>query len=237
MSHDQYDDFDRYYEYELEAQDEAMAAFADETLRETSLSPVRTYLGTYGDAIEERVKQNVNGANALLQSGFPSSALVQAATAVEITIRFLLLRPLVQGAFLYDEWAGILAARIGTGRTAHDRELLPRLLSMWEIDVDSVKLSDERVLWPTITKEVFPVRDRVVHQGETVSPDIANTALECCKLLIDDVVRKIAVELGFTLEKTGNWAEIHQIRSDGRGSKYEKRQSFTPASPFQKKSL
>ena len=98
-----------------------------------------------------------------------------------------------------------------------------------------MKLSDEKVMWPTITKEIFPVRDRVVHQGETVSRDIANTALECCKLLIDKVVRKIAVELGFTLEQTGKWSEIHDIRYDDCGGKYEKRQTFTPSSPFPKK--
>ncbi|HEX7232722.1 MAG TPA: hypothetical protein VF452_20210, partial [Candidatus Binatia bacterium] len=127
----------------------------EERLRETSLAPVRTYLGTYGDAIEDRVKQSVDAANTLVQSGFPSSALVRAATAIENTIRFLLVRPLVQGAFLSDEWAGVLAARIGTGRTAHDRELLPKLLKIWEIDIDAIRLSSGSSLWSTITDKVF----------------------------------------------------------------------------------
>jgi hypothetical protein len=217
--------------------DEAMDAFAEETLREASLSPVRSYLGTYGDAIEQRVKQNVDSANALLQSGFPSPALVQAATAIEITIRFLLVRPLVQGAFLSDEWAEILAARIGTGRTAQDRELLPKLLRVWKIDVGAVTLSDGKPLWSTITDNVLKQRDRVVHQGETVSADIVNTTLECSKLLIDNIVRKIAAELGFTLERTGKWAEIHDIHVHPNGGKTERWQSFTPDSPFQKRHI
>ena len=174
-----------------------------------------------------------DGASALLQSGFPSSALVQATTAIEITIRFLLVRPLVQGAFLNDEWAEILAARIGRGRTAHDREILPRLLWLWKIDLGALKLTDGKCLWSTITQNVFKERDRVVHEGETASHDIVKAALECCRLLNEKVVRKIAVELGFTLEQTGKWAKIHEIQENPFGQgKYERQQTFKGASPF-----
>jgi hypothetical protein len=76
-----------------------------------------------------------------------------------------------------------------------------------------------------------------VHQGETVSSNVVTIALECCQLLMNNVVRKIARELGFTLDRTGKWAEIHDIRVNSiGGAKTESWQHFTPDSPFQKKS-
>ncbi len=224
-----------YLDEMLDRQYEAMEEFAQERLRETSLTAVRTYLGTYGDAIQQRVKQNIDGAQALLQSGFPSAALVEAATAIELTIRFLLVRPLVQGAFLSDAWAGVLADRIGTGRTAEDRKILPQILEIWKIDVASVRLRNGDTVWPTITDNILPARNRVVHEGETVAPEIVDKALECCNLLIDKVVQKIAAELGFTIDRTGKWAEIHEIRENPFGAT-RSWQRFTPASPFPKKS-
>jgi hypothetical protein len=52
---------------------------------------------------------------------------------------------LVQGAFLSDEWAGILTDRILTGRTAEDRKLVPVLLRQWGLDVTKVRSRTSKV--------------------------------------------------------------------------------------------
>lgn len=92
----------------------------------------RYHLATVGDAIEARVKRCLAEALRLHDQGFYGSSVVASATAIELTIRFLLLRPLVSGAFLSDEWESIIAERIGEGRTEEDRRLLPRVLLQWK---------------------------------------------------------------------------------------------------------
>jgi hypothetical protein len=212
-------------------QDEAMALFAEETLRETSRSATRSYLGEYGDAIEQRVLENISEAETLLTKGHPSAAIVHAATALEISIRFLIVRPLVQGAFLSDEWASILASRIGTGRTEEDRRLLPTLVKQWKFDIASVNISGGKGLWETIVKSVLPWRNQIVHAGERPSYGEATVAIECARALLNDVVHEIALSLGFTLERTGKWCEIHDVREQ-EGSTSESWMSFDPKPPF-----
>lgn len=209
-----------------------MDAFAEETLKEASQRGIQSYLGVFGDAIEERVLKTVAEAAVLLSNGHPSASLVYSATAVEIIIRFLLVRPLVQGAFLSDEWAEIVAERIGKGRTEEDRRLLPALLRKFNIEIKSVVLPSGTSMWDTILTKVLPARNRIVHVGESASKEIAETAIQCAKTLLDDVVHKVATSLGFTLDRTGKWCEIHDLRVSDHG-KSESWASFTPRSPFE----
>src|SRR2546426_12054904 len=121
MSYDFYDDdYDVGYERLLEELSEETAKYA---------------LGTTGDAIDARVASCLREAEELLASSHPGPALSLAATAGELVIRFLIVRPLVQAAFFSEEWASIIASRIGTGRGSDDRELLPKVLKQWGIDI------------------------------------------------------------------------------------------------------
>jgi hypothetical protein len=51
-----------------------------------------------------------------------------AVTCIEITIRYLLVRPLIQAAFLSEDWADLLTQRIMASRTADDRKLIQEIL-------------------------------------------------------------------------------------------------------------
>jgi len=219
-------------DYDMYAYEEGMAQLADEALRETSLQASKYYLGTYGDAVEARVTESLRLADKLSADGHFSPALVFAATAIELTIRFMLVRPLVQGAFLSDEWAEILADRATKGRSVEDRKMLPRLLLQWEVNIDAVRLEHGEPLLKTIEEKVFSKRHKVVHAGETATKEEALQSIECATLLIDKVVHVIADKLGFTLKETGNWCDIHgkEKREDGSGSEWWS--SFTPSSPF-----
>ena len=83
--------------YEEEA---ARDAFIDETLKGISEDGVRSYLGTYGDAVDERVQGCIKQAGELREAGFFQPAVILAATATELIVRFLLIHPLIQAAFL-----------------------------------------------------------------------------------------------------------------------------------------
>lgn len=197
-----YDDIDRYRE------EEAMERFIEEQLRQLSEGPVVDYLARYGDAIEERVQRCRTESGALSAAGFHGAALVRLAAAIEITIRFFLARPLLQGAFLSDEWAALLSTKMLTGRTAEDRELLPAILRNWQLDIAQVTLADGTKTWDRILKRVWPRRNEYVHAGGIISESDALLAANCLHALLTQVVSPIAARLGFTREETGRWSVI-----------------------------
>jgi len=222
-----WDDYDRYM------QEDALEEFLQESLKSISVDSTKHYLGTYGDAIQERVLRCLAEAKRLQDGESYAAAVVNAATSIELIIRFMLLRPLVQGSFLSDEWAAVLANRVANGRSAEDKGLLPAVLRQWGIDVNSLTLADGSLVWPTILNAVWPLRNKIVHQATTARDTQAATAIECAEALLSQVVNMLARNLGFTLGTTGRWSEIRgKATSLDIGLPASWSQSFHPASPF-----
>jgi hypothetical protein len=214
---------DRGY-YEQEAAYEAMI---ENAVKNISDQGVQSYLGSNGDAIDARVLGSIRQAKQLLKAHFPQPAIVVATTAIEIIVRYFLIRPLIQAAFLSEEWAYLLTERVASGRTAEDRKLLPKILEEHDVDISAVLLEDGRELWPTITGEVYPKRNRIVHLAEPVSEADALLAIECAERLRSDVVLPIAEKMGFTLDVTGVWCHTKT-----QGENYAGSSHFVRRDPF-----
>jgi len=224
---DDYED-DSYY-YEQEARLDAARA---EELRLMAEAPVFDYLATYGDAIEERIKHCLTEAEALARDGYHDAALTRAASGMEVTIRFFLARPLVQGAFLSRDWANVLTKRLLSGRTAEDRELLPMILRNWEIDITQVPLADGSQAWEQIVRRVWPRRNDYVHKADEGSVQDAALAIKCLTTLLTQVVDPLATRLGFTREQTGAWSIV--ARENPRWHPpltYDRYDPFIPSKP------
>jgi hypothetical protein len=176
-------DYLRYYEDEIERDE-----FIAKTLKNISQEGVRTYLGVNGDAVDFRVKDCIEQARSLNAYGFHRHAIVAATTAIELIIRYLLIRPLIQAAFLTEDWAYLLTQRIATGRTADDRKLLPHLLEFHNVKIEDLKLSNGAELWAIITDSVYAKRNRIVHSGESATLEEAKNAIESAVLLREKVV-------------------------------------------------
>jgi hypothetical protein len=190
--------------------DEFLDEFVQRELRQLSEAPAYQYLATYGDAIEARVRVCVTQARQLVEAGHPGAALVRAAAGIEVIIRFFLARPLLQGAFLSDEWAQLLAKRLLNGRTAEDRELLPAILRNWKVDLTNVKLSNGQQVWEQVVGRVWQRRNDYVHKAADVSAEDARCAIECAEALLSKVVDPLAERLGFTRQGTGCWSVIQR---------------------------
>lgn len=197
-----FDDIQRYEE------EEAMERFLSEQLRELAEAPVFSYLSKYGDAIEERIRHCIEEATTLRNAGYWGASLIRTAAAIEITIRFFIARPLVQGAFLSDNWAAVLSKKVLNGRTSEDRDLLPAILHNWNIDITRVLLANGSQVWETIIKKVWPCRNDYVHAGGIIEEADAILAAECLKTLLKLVVDPIATRIGFTREQTGLWSVV-----------------------------
>ena len=218
--------------YEDAAREEYEQELIDNALRDISEENVKNYLGKYSDAIEKRIKFCLDQAKTLKEKNYFGSSLILSATAIELIVRFLLLRPLVQGAFLSDEWVDVLSKRIATGRSAKDKNLLPAVLKKWEIDITKRTISNGSPIWETIHNTIWPKRNAFVHQASLIGEQESLIALECANTLMA-IVREIAENLGFTLSRTGKWCEIHEGQNKiMKGTSSSFSQSFEPESPF-----
>jgi hypothetical protein len=202
------------YDYEpTEADfDAADAAYEDlirDSLAAIPIEAAKTYLMRFGDAIDERVQECLRQAESL-RADFPGASLTLSITSVEIMIRFLLLRPLTQGAFLSEQWAEVLLRRIGMGRTSGDRELLPAVLRNWNVAITDFRISAGKPLWTFLTDSAWPARDRFVHALDPIAAELANEVFEAARTFREQVIGRIATTLGFTLERTGHWCKIQQ---------------------------
>jgi hypothetical protein len=144
-------DYSNYYEEEI-MEEMAREELIARTLKDISEEGVRAYLGSNGDAVDFRIKDSISTAERLNASGFHRHAIVSAVTAIELIIRFMLIRPLLQAAFLSEEFADLLTHRIAAGRTADDRKLLPQILEFHGVQLSELKLANGAQLWGTITK-------------------------------------------------------------------------------------
>ena len=210
------------------ARDDYEAGLVADALREQSLEAVRLYLATHGDAVDERIQQLLADSRGLYAADYFGPSLTHSATAAELIVRFLVLRPLIQGAFLSDEWAEILTRRVEQGRSADDRELLPAIARRWDIDLAAVRLADGSPVWEFLVKDLWPTRNRHVHAGERVPGYTAAQAIEAVDLLIADVVVPLAGKLELSWPAT-SWHEVNWRSATGLVGR---RQTFDRQSPF-----
>jgi hypothetical protein len=216
-------------EWEQEVREtEMQSEVLDEQLRSLSEDPVIDYLGRNGDAIQERVDRCTAEASALHNAGFHGAALVRATAGMEIVIKFFLARPLLQGAFLSDTWAQALANRIIRPRSTDDRDLLPAILRNWDIDIAAIRTKNGALLWQSVKSTVWPRRNDYVHAADVVAAEDSSTAIDCLEAILHEVVKPIAIRLGFTREQSGCWSEIVASVNGTLISQ----QSFIRTSPF-----
>lgn len=211
-----YEDDDYYWAL----QDQAISELIEQGIRDQRDDQIAGYLRTYGDAVQERIDRCLSEARDLIKAGSPDSAVVSAVTAAELTIRYFILRPILEGAFLSDEWARILVGRIITLRAASDRKLLPAVLRAWDIDLNALRSQSGKPLWNTFVTEVVPLRNDIVHKGAEASPDRAVEALEFAEDFLDQVVTPLSDRFGFSWSQTRRWNPVQQGVGGAKCSRY-----------------
>ncbi len=172
------------------AREEFEREISERTLAEIKENAINYYFFYYGDDIEGRIQRRIDAGKELVDKGFNGESLTSSIIAVELTIRWFLLRPLCEAAFMSEEVADILVRRILPPRaTAVDREILPKILRHWGSDLTSIQLSDGSQLWERLTSECIPARNRFVHRGEEVEQITATCAADAAERLFDEAIR------------------------------------------------
>lgn len=172
------------------AREEYESEIAARTLAEIKENAINYYFFYYGDFIEQRILERIDAAKRLIGGGFYGESLTSSIIAVELTIRWFLLRPLCEAAFISEELADVLLQRILPPRTSSvDRELLPKILLHWGSNVTSLRLRDGSQLWQKLTTDYIPARNQFVHRGESVGAHIATGAIAAAEQLMTESIR------------------------------------------------
>lgn len=198
------------------------------TIEELPLDKIRFYLGTYGDAIEKRVNKCINDAKELMKMPYYGSALVRAVTAIEVIIRYYILKPLLEGTFLSDQLSRILIKKMLPNRSYSDRNLLIVLTKHWDIPLANLKLSNDRELWNTFLTEIIPKRNNIIHKADEIEEQDATNTIECVELFMKEVIAPLAKKFGFGWPESGQWCKFAETDNQGV-TKYI---NFKPKDPF-----
>jgi hypothetical protein len=212
-----YEDYDEYLMdeyYNSLGQQEYEEELLDESLKRIQEGNIREYLWRFGKAIEQRISECLRQAQQLHDLGYYGPAIILSSTASEMVLGYLLVRPLVQGAVLSEEWADILVERISNSRRLGDFMVLQKILMKWGIDLNHLCLASGAGLWSTMVS-VRNKRNRIVHRGELLptaeSTMVSELAVECVRILLNKVVQPIASTLGFKVvgDNVG-WDDIEE---------------------------
>jgi len=165
----------------------------ESALKEISYDGISYYLFRYGHAIQTRVKECLKSARDLHKGKYYGPSIVCSCTAVEVTIRYFILRPLMQGAFLSDEWAELLTKRIVSGKAANDRQMLPCILKSYEININDIKLPSGDPVWQVLHNRIWKARNSYAHRGDPVPRALSTQGIKaatCMTKLANDVLVK-----------------------------------------------
>lgn len=182
--------------------------YIEDLLSERSRDSVRMYLAVYGDAIEKRVRECLADARDLLASGQHGLSLVRSATASELVIGYLVVRPLVRGAIMSEQWAAILTEKIIYASRRNDKELLPPLVKQLEIDLDAIVLPSGGRMWQRLVGKddgVWAGRDAFLHLSLPASEEMARTGIEAVEALLSGLAAPLAARFGLSWPET-TWA-------------------------------
>lgn len=191
---------------------------------EISVENASWYLGTFGDALEKRARGLIKQAKELSDLGYSGASLILSASALELLIRYFVLKPLVSGTFIKDVWADLLVDKLVSGQSWRDRELLPLIADEWGIDLTNIKLTNGVEAWTFFKSEVVKKRNEFVHKGEPVTPESCLLAIDCAEVLFEGLLTRIARKFRLGWPESGVW---HKPAPGTGGSVYQ------PCDPFQ----
>lgn len=185
--------FEQFYESEgPQIAEEAIAGFQGERLQ--------SYFIANPSLVEPAARQLAK-ARAYLGAGDADTALVFAASAVDVGLKQALFRPIVYG-LVHSEPAAVIIAELSLGHAAIDRfkNLLLDILSGY-IGADLrtyAHAGATKTLWEEI-KESQDRRNAVLHRGEQATMGQAEVALRSASAVVETVFPAVARAIGLHL--------------------------------------
>jgi hypothetical protein len=137
-----------------------------------------------------------------LEIEHPTAALVLAAAAIEVTIKAILLKPVVYG-LIHSESTADLITELVTKHAGLDRfkDLLFRVLrEHGGVDLGTFRREGaSKSLWNEV-QELQRRRNAAVHQAAPCGPSESRLAIECGETLLDHIFPTVLDALGLHLD-------------------------------------
>ena len=138
-----------------------------------------------------------------LMPSYPKAALVFAATATELSVKTVLLKPIVFG-LVHTEGLASFIMDLTTQHTGMERfqTLLAEILAQFGgVDLKIYKRPDSAIgLWQEIG-EVIRVRNAVVHRGEPVDDSKAGLGIAVASTLLNEIFPQVLSKLHLHLHE------------------------------------
>ena len=131
----------------------------------------------------------------------PTASLVFASIAMEVSLKAILLKPIVYGLVHTDSVASLITnlALAHTGMDRYKKLLLHLLRDHSGVDLDTFTRSgSNKTLWWEIS-EIQTARNAIMHRAEKGSPEMAQLALAVASEIIDHIFPDIVGRMGFHL--------------------------------------
>jgi len=132
---------------------------------------------------------------------FNQGALIFAVTATELTVKNVLLKPIISG-LVHNEALASFIADLTTQHAGMDRfhKLLAEILAQYGgFQLRTFKRAGSaKTLWEEIG-EVQMARNGVIHRGDTVEGEIASLSISVADTLLTEVFPEILKRLGLHL--------------------------------------
>ncbi len=150
--------------------------------------------------VAEKALNCLNYATALLPT-FPRASLVFSASSTEITMKYVLLRPILAG-FIHDEDLAAIIVKETTDlrKGSEITNFLARILEQY--GHFSLKKFKRHAMQQTYWEEIIDLaklRNRVVHLGEDVTAADAKLASEVAQYALHTVMPLVVSQFGFHL--------------------------------------
>jgi hypothetical protein len=173
----------------------------EEAVKEFTVERLRSFYVAHRD-LATPANESLSYAQSLMPS-HPRAALVFAATATELAVKMVLLRPIVFG-LVHTEGLASFITELATAHAGMERfqKLLAEILAQFGgVDLKTFRRSDSaRALWQEIA-EVQRARNAVIHRGEAVDNATADLAISVATALLKEIFPLVLAKLDLHLHE------------------------------------
>jgi hypothetical protein len=163
--------------------DEVLASHKDQIIDEFIAKRMASYF-VANPTLSGIAQSRLDEAKTLLELN-ASASLIFSASAIEITIKDLLLKPIAIGMVHDDPASELLAELVVSNRNAH--KLLFHALVQYGLDIDKRKrIGKDVTLWMEI-KNIRGVRNKILHDCDSTSKDMAKDAIDVADIMINKI--------------------------------------------------
>src|SRR3990170_5966752 len=183
---------DAMYEAWIEAEREKAEEFEErfeEKISEYTRDNLRSSFSNVGVYIS-KVTTLIQLSMGLMEAEFYSHSVIASHTAIECTIRDLIIRPLFLGVVMDEELAEVISEIILHDKTTkYDKVVTFVVREFSGIGLESYETFGGRQLWSGIKSR--EKRNAAVHQGDVLSEEDAKEALDLAQTLFESVYAQL----------------------------------------------